>query len=114
MRGESWMEQRAEEIEQDLELQDSDPPGGRKRCEQCNHKKFLTEFHRRRNKTDNRMRICAECYLENLHETQRRQAEFQERRERERQEEAQRLAEERQREREEREAREQERYRGLP
>jgi hypothetical protein len=52
--------------------QDSDPPVERKQCEQCHHRKLLTEFHRRKNKTDNRMRICAQCYCENLEETRRR------------------------------------------
>jgi hypothetical protein len=42
-----------------------------KECEQCHHKKALTEFHRRKNKTDGRMRICAQCYGENLTETRR-------------------------------------------
>ncbi len=48
---------------------------GQKLCEQCKEVKELSAFHRRKNKTDNRMRICAQCYMENLHETQRREAE---------------------------------------
>lgn len=43
-----------------------------KRCEQCQQTKAFSDFHRRKNKTDGRMRICATCYLENLHESARR------------------------------------------
>lgn len=38
-------------------------------CEQCKLPKRLSAFHRRRNKTDGRMRICAECYTANLQKT---------------------------------------------
>jgi hypothetical protein len=71
----------------------------KKECEQCHAEKELDLFQRRRNKTDGRMRICAQCYMDNLHETQRRQAEAiqkweQERieRERQKQQEQERLA----------------------
>jgi len=66
--------------------QDSDTPVERKQCEQCNHRKLLTEFHRRQNKTDNRMRICAQCYRENLEATRHRGEELARLRELERQE----------------------------
>jgi hypothetical protein len=65
-----------------------------KQCEQCQKRKDLSAFHRRKNKTDGRMRICAECYMANLHDTQRRQREFQQERERQRAEEQRRRAEE--------------------
>jgi len=69
----------------------------RKECEQCLEPKVLTAFHRRKNKTDNRMRICAECYKANLQETQRRQRELQQERERRRVEEKRYRREESQR-----------------
>lgn len=69
----------------------------RKQCEQCKEPKALSAFHRRKNKTDNRMRICAQCYMDNLHETQRRQTELMQKREQERIEEKRRKVEESQR-----------------
>lgn len=47
-----------------------------KQCEQCGRWKPLEAFHRRRNKTDGRMRICADCYLANLQQTYQRQREL--------------------------------------
>jgi hypothetical protein len=66
-------------------------------CEQCQHSKPLSAFHRRKNKTDGRMRICAECYMLNYREQQRTMAEAlerwnREREEREKEREAQRHA----------------------
>ena len=75
----------------------------RKQCEQCHHQKLLTEFHRRKNKTDGRMRICADCYMENLHETQRLQEERQQQWAKQEQERKEREAQER-KERDERQA----------
>jgi hypothetical protein len=37
-----------------------------KKCEQCLQTKAFSDFHRRKNKTDGRMRICALCYEDNL------------------------------------------------
>lgn len=68
-----------------------------KECEQCKEPKALSAFHRRKNKTDGRMRICAQCYMDNLHETQRRQAERVQEWERQRAEEKRRRVEESQR-----------------
>jgi hypothetical protein len=74
-----------------------DDTSKRKPCEQCHTPKYLSAFHRRNNKTDGRMRICAQCYLDNLHETQRRQRELQQRWEQQRIEEKRRRSEESQR-----------------
>lgn len=47
-----------------------------KKCEQCEQWKVLSAFHRRKNKTDGRMRICADCYSANLQQTYQRQREL--------------------------------------
>lgn len=43
-----------------------------KRCEQCHKEKDLTEFRKSNSKIDGHMRMCKECYNENMAETQRR------------------------------------------
>lgn len=53
------------------------PDEDSKQCEQCQQIKLLSEFHRRKNKTDGRMRICGVCYGENLQKTLQRAKEFQ-------------------------------------
>jgi len=47
-----------------------------KKCEQCKQCKPLDAFHRRNNKTDGRMRICADCYVATLQQTYQRQREL--------------------------------------
>ncbi len=47
-----------------------------KQCEQCEQWKPLEAFHRRKNKTDGRMRICADCYTANNRERSRQQQEY--------------------------------------
>lgn len=79
----------------------------KKECEQCHAEKELTLFQRRRNKTDGRMRICAQCYMDNLHETQRRQAEAMQRWEQERIERERQKQQEREQQDQERLARQQ-------
>lgn len=63
-------------------------------CQQCHTPKDLSAFYRRKNKTDGRMKICIECSMDNLHESQRRERERQQERERQRLEEERRQAEE--------------------
>ncbi len=62
-----------------------------KQCEQCKERKSLSAFHRRKNKTDGRMKICAECYMANLHNTQRAIKEQQQARKQQQLEESERL-----------------------
>src|SRR5260370_20839316 len=47
-----------------------------KKCEQCEQRKPLDAFHRGKNKTDGRMRICADCYSANLQKTYQQQREL--------------------------------------
>jgi hypothetical protein len=82
-----------------------------KRCEQCEQWKPLSAFHRRKNKTDGRMRICADCYTANLQETYRRQREWEAERKRQEEERRQRMEAEIQRREEERRQVEEERRR---
>lgn len=77
----------------------------KKRCEQCHAEKELDLFHKSNSKTDGRMRICAQCYKDNLHETQRRQAELMQKWEQERIEREQQKQQERERQEQERQAR---------
>jgi hypothetical protein len=46
-----------------------------KKCEQCEQWKPLEAFHCRKNETDGRMRICADCYTANNRERSRQQQE---------------------------------------
>ncbi len=77
-----------------------------KRCEQCEQWKPFSAFHRRKNKTDGRMRICADCYTANLQETYQRQREHMQQWE----EEHKRQEEEKRRQEEERRRQEEERH----
>ena len=70
-----------------------------KKCEQCEQWKRLDAFYRRRNKTDGRMRICADCYTANLQQAYQKRQEIEEQRRRE-EEEARRQIEEEYRRRE--------------
>lgn len=67
-----------------------------KQCEQCLKHKDLSAFHKRKNKTDGRMRICGICYGENLQITQQRAKEhhiqWELKQQQEREERARRLA----------------------
>ena len=67
----------AEEIEQELELQDSGTSGERKLCEQCHGEKDIDLFRKVTNQYTgvHPMSICKECYNSNNEERKRRQEE---------------------------------------